>query len=395
MNRKKGLVLLIVGAVVVAVVIANLRLSYEPTVAVEVTSVKRGKLVEKVSGPGVVHAVSAVKISSAVMGRIAKLAVREGDRVVEGDTLLLIEDSQYRARLTQADASHRAALARLELARARLADARDDLERKTKLAESRLVSTREVEVAQTAYAVAEAEYRAAEHAVAEAQALLEAARDDLNKTVITSPMSGTVTSLNVEEGEIVITGTMNNPGTVIMTISKLDTMEVRAQIDETDVTKVAVGQKAEITVDAFPDTILQGVVSSVGSSARTGASPLGERATFEVRIRILDSMPGLRPGMTTTVDIVTATEDSATYVPLQALVLREVEEEGKKIEREGIFIVDGGRSKFVPVRTGISDDRHIAILDSLSTDLEVIVGPFKTLRDLEDSTKIKIIRQKA
>ena len=149
MNRKKGLVLLIVGAVVVAVVIANLRLSYEPTVAVEVTSVKRGKLVEKVSGPGVVHAVSAVKISSAVMGRIAKLAVREGDRVVEGDTLLLIEDSQYRARLTQADASHRAALARLELARARLADARDDLKRKTKLAESRLVSTREVEVAQT------------------------------------------------------------------------------------------------------------------------------------------------------------------------------------------------------------------------------------------------------
>ena len=395
MNRKKGLVLLIVGAVVVAVVIANLRLSYEPTVAVEVTSVKRGKLVEKVSGPGVVHAVSAVKISSAVMGRIAKLAVREGDRVVEGDTLLLIEDSQYRARLTQADASHRAALARLELARARLADARDDLKRKTKLAESRLVSTREVEVAQTAYAVAEAEYRAAEHAVAEAQALLEAARDDLNKTVITSPMSGTVTSLNVEEGEIVITGTMNNPGTVIMTISKLDTMEVRAQIDETDVTKVAVGQKAEITVDAFPDTILHGVVSSVGSSARTGASALGERATFEVRIRILDSVPGLRPGMTTTVDIVTATEDSATYVPLQALVLREVEEEGKKIEREGIFIVDGGRSKFVPVRTGISDDRHIAILDSLSTDLEVIVGPFKTLRDLEDSTKIKIIRQKA
>jgi len=395
MNRKKGLVLLIVGAVVVAVVIANLRLSYEPTVAVEVTSVKRGKLVEKVSGPGVVHAVSAVKISSAVMGRIAKLAVREGDRVVEGDTLLLIEDSQYRARLTQADASHRAALARLELARARLADARDDLKRKTKLAESRLVSTREIEVAQTAYAVAEAEYRAAEHAVAEAQALLEAARDDLNKTVITSPMSGTVTSLNVEEGEIVITGTMNNPGTVIMTISKLDTMEVRAQIDETDVTKVAVGQKAEITVDAFPDTILHGVVSSVGSSARTGASALGERATFEVRIRILDSMPGLRPGMTTTVDIVTATEDSATYVPLQALVLREVEEEGKKIEREGIFIVDGGRSKFVPVRTGISDDRHIAILDSLSTDLEVIVGPFKTLRDLEDSTKIKIIRQKA
>jgi len=188
---------------------------------------------------------------------------------------------------------------------------------------------------------------------------------------------------------------MNNPGTVIMTISKLNTMEVRAQIDETDVTKVAVGQKAEITVDAFPDTILQGVVSSVGSSARTGASPLGERATFEVRIRILDSMPGLRPGMTTTVDIVTATEDSATYVPLQALVLREVEEEGKKIEREGIFIVDGGRSKFVPVRTGISDDRHIAILDSLSTDLEVIVGPFKTLRDIEDSTKIKIIRQKA
>ncbi len=393
MSKKK--LILILGAVagIGAIVVANLRLSYEPSVGVEVTKVGRGKVVEKVSGPGVVQAVSSVKISSSVMGRIVTLMVKEGDHVEKGDTLLMIESSQYRARLEQAQAAFKAALARLELARARLGEAKDDLERESKLAEANLVSSREVERARTAFAVAKAEFDAAEHAAREAEASLEAARDDLEKTVITSPISGTVTSLNVEQGEIVITGTMNNPGTVIMTISKLDTMEVRAEIDETDITKVAPGQIAEISVDAFADTLLRGVVSSVGSSARSTASS-GQRAAFEVRVRILENLAGLRPGMTTTVDIITASEDSATYVPLQALVLRDIKTDDGKIQKEGIFIVDNGRSKFLPVTTGISDDLHIAILDSLSEDTDVIVGPFRILRDLEDSTKVKIIRRR-
>jgi HlyD family secretion protein len=397
MKSKKGLILIAVVIVIVIVVIVNIRQSYEPSTEVEVAAVGRDDIVEKVSGPGVVYAESAVKISSSVMGRITGLAVEEGDYVDGGRLLLRIDDSQYLARLRQAEAGHKAALAKLDLAVTREADAVAELERMVRLKERDLVSTKDFDLAKSTADVSRAEKHAAAEAAHEAEAMLEAARDDLAKTVIHAPISGTVTSLNVEEGEIVITGTMNNPGTVLMTISNLDTMEIRAEIDETDVAKVRAGQSVEISVDAFPDTVLVGSVSVVGSSssaAREGYARPDERSTFEVRIRIMDRLEGLRPGMTTTVDIVTAAEDSIVNVPLQALVLREVEKGNEESEREGIFLVENGRSKFMPVRTGISDDKNIVVLDELPEDSRVVTGPFKVLRDLEDSTKVKITEEK-
>ncbi|MFH1313031.1 MAG: efflux RND transporter periplasmic adaptor subunit [Candidatus Eisenbacteria bacterium] len=397
MKNKKRLVLIGLAVVIVVVVIVNVRLSYEASTEVEVEVVGKGGIVEKVSGPGVVHAESSVKISSSVMGRVTRLAVKEGDPIEEGSVLLEIESSQYRARLNQAQAAHRAALARLEQARAESLDARAESDRKRRLAENDLVSNRDLEVAGTALAVARAGVEAAAAVAKEASASLQAALDDLEKTVITAPISGTVTSLNVEEGEIAITGTMNNPGTVLMTISDLGTMEVRAEIDETDVARVYSGQQVEVSVDAFPDTVLTGTVSVIGSSSSTAMSVAyrpDERSTFEVRIRIEDRLPGLRPGMTTTVDIVTATRDSVASVPLQALVLREIGEGDEKSEREGIFIVRDGRSRFTPVRTGISDDKDIEVLWDLPEDTRVVTGPFKALRDLADSTKVKITEER-
>ncbi len=398
MTRKKVIILAAAVVGITAIVIANLKLSYESGVTVEVAEVKKGPIIEKVSGPGVIYAEASVKISSSVMGRITNLAVKEGDIVRKGDILIEIDDSQYQARLNQAEANHRAALARMELARARLEDARREMDRVVTLSASKLVSDREVETGKTASAVAQADFDASSEAVHEAKAGLMAAKDDLEKTTIAAPISGTVTSLNVETGEIVITGTMNNPGTVIMTISNLDTMEVRADIDETDVAKVRPGQSVEISVDAFADTLLAGVVSVVGSSSSSAKSYTAssqERATFEVRIRIKAYLPGLRPGMATTVDIVTATRDSATYVPMQSLVSRDVGEGDKKKETEGIFTIEKSRARFVPLRTGISDDKNIEILGELRPDQDVIIGPFKTLRDLEDSTKVKVTAPKA
>jgi HlyD family secretion protein len=285
MTRRRAIILGAAAAAVAAIVIANLRMSYESSVRVEATQVKRGAIVEKVSGPGVIYAESQVKLSSSVMGRITRLAVKEGQDVAAGDVLLEIDSSQYRALLRQAEASRGAARAGVDLAAVRVEDAAREVDRVSGLASSGLVSDKEAEVAQSALAAARAEYEASMETAAKAEAVLAAARDDLAETVITSPITGTVTSLNVEEGEIVITGTMNNPGTVIMTVSNLDTMETRADIDETDVAKVALGQAAEISVDAFPDTVLAGVVSVVGSSsssARSFSASSDERATFEV-----------------------------------------------------------------------------------------------------------------
>jgi HlyD family secretion protein len=174
-------------------------------------------------------------------------------------------------------------------------------------------------------------------------------------------------------------------------------MEVRAEIDETDVAKVRLGQKVEISVDAFPDTTLDGTVSVIGSSsslARGYSQRPDERSTFDVTVRIEDSLDGLRPGMTTTVDIVTATADSALYVPLQALVLREFGEGEAASDREGVFVVRDRRAHFVPVTTGISDDMNIEILETTDEDVPVVTGPFKTLRDLKDSTRVKITEER-
>jgi HlyD family secretion protein len=397
MNLKKVLILGGVGVVIVAVVIVNVIMSYEASTDVEVARLKHGEIVEKVSGPGIIYAESSVKISSSVMGRIVGLPVMEGDRVGEGDVLIRIDPSQYDANVNRAEAAHRAALARLELARARLQDARAEFDRGVSLHERSLISERDLELVRTTLAVSEAEADAAAESAGEAAATLRAARDDLEKTVIASPIEGTVTSLNVEEGEIVITGTMNNPGTVLMTISNLSGMEVRAEIDETDVARVRPGQPVEISVDAFADTTLSGIVSVVGSSSSLakGYTPSPEeRSTFDVRVRIESSLPGLRPGMTTTVDIVTSTADSVLSVPLQALVLRELGKGESRQEYEGIFTVKDGRSDFVPVNTGISDDMNIEIFETLEKDIPIVIGPFRTLRDLEDSTKVKIVKER-
>ncbi|HVP58079.1 MAG TPA: efflux RND transporter periplasmic adaptor subunit [bacterium] len=398
MTRKKAIILAAIAVGVVAIVLANLKLTYEEAVRVEVAKVEKGPITEKVSGPGVVYAEASVSISSSVMGRITDLAVKEGQNVHKGEVLLKIDDSQYKAHLNQAEAAHKGALARMDLAKARLDDAEKELARVSALSQASLVSDRDSQSSKTAYAVAKADFDATRNASEEAKAGLVAAGDELDKTTIVAPISGTVTSLNVEQGEIAITGTMNNPGTVLMVISSLDTMEVRADIDETDVAKVRPGQRVEISVDAFADTLLAGVVSVVGSSSsstKSYSTSSDQRATFEVRIRITDPVPGLRPGMATTVDIVTASKDSATYVPMQALVARDLGKAEPKKETEGVFTVEKSRSKFVPVRTGVSDDKNIEILGSLGQGSEVIVGPFKVLRDLADSTKVKVTQAKA
>jgi HlyD family secretion protein len=397
MNRKKAMIFGALGAVVAVVVVVNVVTTYEPRTDVEVAYAKRGRIVEKISGPGIVYAARSVKISSSVMGRIVNLPVEEGDSVAKGDVLVRIDPSQYEANLNRAEAFHRGALARLDLAKARLTDARQEYDRGVRLHDRDLASERDLELASTTLAVSEAEAEAADQAASEAMAAVRAARDDLDKTVIASPIDGIVTSLNVEEGEIAITGTMNNPGTVLMTVSNLDSMEVRAEIDETDVARVRPGQDVEISVDAFPDTTLRGSVSVVGSSsslARGYSQGINERSTFDVTVSIMDSLAGLRPGMTTTVDVVTAIADSAVYVPIQSLVLRERGEGETRKEYEGIFVIKDGRAEFVPVTTGIADDMNITVSNPLGEKTPVIVGPFKTLRDLEDSTRVKKVKER-
>lgn len=398
-SKKRNIIVLVVIAVVVAAALfANLGIDRKDRSDVTVEEVERGDLVAKVSGPGRVRAETKVQISSSVMAKVVRLGVDEGDVVEEGEFLLALDDVYYKSRVEQAKAGAQRAQAQLSTAERDLSDYDEQFD-------VGLVSERERDEVR-ALAIA---YRQTHQ---EALASLRAAEDQFNKTVFYSPISGVVTRLNVEAGENVVTGTMNAPGTVIMTISDLSHMEVEIEIDETDIVDVAIGQKAEVEVEALADTVLVGTVTEVGNSGITGMAGTQEEVTnFLVSVLLDDAHPGLKPGMTATVSIVTAEHVDVLNVPIQAVVSRtpsELEEDTdedktedepklKRSERkdeeelEGVFIVDeNDDARFVPVVTGIADELSLEVSGDLEAGQRVVSGPYKILRNLKNGAALKI-----
>jgi HlyD family secretion protein len=227
-------------------------------------------------------------------------------------------------------------------------------------------------------------------------------------------MDGMVTALNAEVGEIVLTGTMNNPGTVIMIISDMSETQAEVEVDETDVASVKVGQDAKIEIDAFPDTLFKGKVTEIGQTARiSGLGTQDQVTNFLVKVMLLDTIPALRPGMSATVDITTNFHPKVLSLPIQAVVMKEekadtlkekkegalastdsnkTKDEKKKKEKEvqGVFVIQDGRAKFVKVKTGIADQQNIEILSGINEGDQVVTGSYKILRTLKDGDKVKI-----
>ena len=404
MHKRRNLLILAgLAAIIIVTLVMNLGVERKDRTDVTVDEVERGTLVAKVSGPGRVRAETTVQISSSVMGRIVELAVEEGDEVKKGQLLLTLDDVYYRSQVEQARARVERTAAELRVAERELSDAEEQFARQ-------LISEKEYSDFQAAAAT----YSQAHE---EARAALRAAEDQLDKTVFHSPINGVVTRLTVEEGENVVTGTMNAPGTVIMTLSDLSDMEVEVEIDETDIVDVEVGQRAEIDVDALADTTLGGVVTEVGNSGITSMAGTQEEVTnFLVTVLVDEAHPGLKPGMSATVEIITAVHDSVLNVPIQSVVSRlpselEKQEEGekgegseespkpkrKRTEREeeeeveGVFVVtDEDQALFVPVKTSIADDLSIEVEGDLEEGQKVVSGPYKVLRTLKNGQALKV-----
>ncbi len=396
-KRRNALILLGVAAVVVISLIVSQGIERKDKTEVTVDRVERGTIVAKISGPGRVRAKRTVQISSSLMGRIVELAVDEGDVVKKGQLLLKLDDVYYRSQVGQARAQLEAARAELKTAERDLSDAAEQYEKS-------LISEKEY----TDIVAREAMDR---QSLEQTKALLGAAEDQLDKTVFHSPIDGVVTRLNVEAGENVVTGTMNAPGTVIMTISDLSDMEVEVEVDETDIVDVQLGQKAEVDVEALSDTLLTGVVTEVGNSGITSMAGTEQEVTnFLVTVLVQDPHSGLKPGMTATVEIVTATHEDVLNVPIQSVVSRvpselEDKDEGEKAEEpksrrsdkeeekeiEGVFVVtDEDQALFVPVTTGIADELSIEVEGDLTEGQRVISGPYKELRTLKNGTDLKV-----
>ncbi len=324
----------------------------------ETQKCRHGSILAKVSATGTLRAVAQVNLQAQVMGVVKRLRVHEGEWVHRGDTLLELDRQSYEAQLV---------LARAQFTQTKLRHARIE-----SLYQRGLIAPEQFEASRAAYESAEAQFLQAQ--------------DQFNKTVICAPIDGIVSRLNIKEGETVVIGTMNAPGTVLMVIADLSRMQALVEVDETDVVQIAAGQEVLITIDALPDTTLTGRVTRVGyMPVQKVLSGTESGTNFEVEVTLDSTIPALRPGMTVHAEIVTARLDSVLVVPLAAVGRRKVK--GK--ETETVFIVQDGRAVLVPIRTGKSSDTEVEVISGLNPGDEVVIGPYKVLSKLTAGTRLK------
>jgi len=396
-RRKKLLIVLAVVLGIGAIVVANLQSRREKSVKVTVDKVKKQDLTSIISASGEVKPKKNINISAQVPGRIIKIGVEEGQEVKAGDFLLKLDATQYEANADRDQNFIRAANADLIQAEARLQRDKNTLERVKQLYADELLSKEQLEAAQANFDVTAAQTNAMRFQIKQAEASLKSTMDNLAKTTYGSPIDGIITSLRVEEGEVAIIGTMNNPGTVLLTIADLSVMEVEIEVDETDVVGVALGQSANVRVDAFPDTVFKGKVTEIGSSAiqrTTGVSATQESKDFKVVVTLDNPDRKLKPGLSASADVIVAEKTQALAVPISSLVLRDKPDvdktaPGSAREEEGVFTVEGGRVKFVPVGKGITGGMMIEITSGLQDGQEIVTGPYASLRELKDGVLIK------
>ncbi len=353
--------------------------------------VERMDLTSKVTANGKIDAKRKVDLSANVMGQIVNLAVREGDVVQKGTFLLQIDQKQLAASAEGAAASMRALFSDRDASRANLAEAQQTYDRARKNFEQRIIPAAEIDRARTALDAARANVSAIEQRIEQARANVAAARDTLSKTTMTAPMSGIITALPVEEGEVAVIGTMNNPGTKLLTIADMSVVEAVMEVDETDVPNVKVGQRATVTIDAYPNKTFGGLVTEVGSSPIPSTTGGADAVNFEVKIQVENPPAGVRPGFSASADIITGSRSKAISIPLQALVVREKpgSTPAKQQDEEGVYVHKEGKATFVPVSTGLTGETNIEITKGLTEGEQIVTGPFRALRDLKDGAKVR------
>jgi len=358
-----------------------------------------GRLVRTVSAPGELEPRRRVSISSRVSAQITALPFEAGDMVEAGDVVVRLDDNDLRASLDRAQATLRSEQARFEAARAEYVNAVAEWERVSELFESKDVSQAELDQAVQRMQSAEANRNAAEFAIAVAQAGVDQARENLRFTTITTPISGRVTILNAEVGEVVVTGTMNNAGTVIMEIADLSEMLVIAEVDEIDIAEIEVGQIARVNINAYPDEAFEGVVHRV--SLQSTYSQQDRAKIYETEILLhLEEGQTLLSGLTANVDIEIDTIEGVLLAPSQAVHEIRTDELPPDLRADPIVDLDktftrvvyrleDGRAIASPVRIGPSDLTRTAIVSGLASGDEIIVGPWKILQTLEHEMAVR------
>jgi HlyD family secretion protein len=436
-TRKNILIAAGVILVAAAVVGANLWFKKDKGLAVTTESIKARGLEAIVSASGKIQPKRLVQISADTPGRVVNLAVNEGDRIKVGQFLLQIDPKSLRTRVDSGTASLEAARGSLdqmrqssETARVQLQQAQVNLARQQDLWKQQLTTrealdkaSNDVRAAESALQERDKTATAQASRINQERATLESARYDLSKQRIESPIDGIVTRRNIQEGETAVVGTMNNPGTVLLTLADMGVIQAEVEVDETNVPNVQLGQRAKITIDAIPDKSFKGHVSEIGNSpiqATTGAATGTQATNFKVVVVLDENVPGVRPGFTCTADITTATRKGVVAVPIPAVAVRELvyDANGQVIkepktdrrrrtpepvasaaelkpgqtrkEAEGVFVVRAGKAEFVPIKMGIAGDKYFEVLSGPKEGEQVVTGPYNSVRGMAEGDQVRI-----
>jgi len=400
--------LIIVGAIILVAVIifASVRGGGSKGESVYVEPVTQRNIQAIVTAPGEVNPKVKVNISAYIIAKIYKLYFKEGDSVQKGQRLVDLERTAYQAAYSRAAAA--VSNSRIEVARARTNVATTELayKRAVNLKQQGIQAQELFDQARQSHDNAVAAYDSANQGVAQAQALLQQAQNDLDHTTILSPMNGKAVQVNAHEGEVVIPGTMNNPGSVIAVIADLSEILVEADVGETEITGIRLNEPSKVHVDAIPDKEYEGHVAEIGSSAALKQGVGAGMRYFKVKVQFDNPDDRLRPGMTAQVSIITTTSGSALSVPIQSVVERvppalAKSKSGTEDEDENapkskfVFIVKDGKVKMTEVKTGVSDTTHVALVSGVTKNDQIVTGPFRTLKKLKDGDSVEVTKEES
>jgi HlyD family secretion protein len=419
-SKKKIYIFGGIGVVLVALILfALLGGSKEEIIQVQIEPAAKRDITQTVSATGKINSEFKVTITPEVTGEIVSLPVKEGDFVKKGQLLIKIKADAYVAQQQRAEANLSSAKSSLAMNKAQLDKITADYNRTKELHLKKLSSDADLETSKSTYLSSVANYEGAQATVLQMEASLKETNQSLYKTTIYSPMDGTISQLNVQLGDRVL-GSGFSQGTDIMTVSDLGSMIATVQVDENDVVLVALGDTARIKVDAYGDRIFKGTVYQIGNSATaTGTGTQEQVVNFDVKIRLIDPDPGLRPGMSCNATIETQTINNVLSIPIQSVTARSEDNKPKEISKdkdnsnsnvidkkekkatvtkpkEVVFVIENNKAKMKEVKTGLSDDNFIEIKEGLKNGENVVTGSYKAIsRDLNDGSKVKLEEKKS
>ncbi|MEK7775431.1 MAG: efflux RND transporter periplasmic adaptor subunit [Candidatus Zixiibacteriota bacterium] len=423
-NRKK--IVLGGGLIVViaALVVVNLTMSDDKATAVQIEKATRRTLVETVSANGRVQPQTKVNITSQINAEIKQISAKEGDQVKAGQLLVILDSIQIASDVEQARYGLNQISASLNGAKTRLDQAEEEFKRQEQMFSSNLTSDQQFKDAKYAFLNAKSNFEATDASAKQARAQFEKQLDYLRKTRIAAPMAGVVTLVDCEVGEIAAAQTSFTQGKTLMTLSDLDVFEVEVEVDETEVTKVTLGQLVKIEVDAFPDTSFAGEVIEIGNTAiMSNMGSMDQSTNFKVKVIFKEVNDRIRPGMSATVDITTNSRELALAVPYSAVIVRSFDidsleraksapaessgaiasvqaadnssgndtmtDKEERKELKGVFVVRNGKAEFVEIATGIADQKNIEVTSGLQAGDSLIAGPYAVLRTVKEGDAVK------